>query len=65
VQQKISKGIPKYEHQVKKMGSVSYIIKSLKEVMNNYMINIYCANFLTLLRYGIILCGGDNESNNV
>jgi len=29
------------------------------------MMNIYWANFLALLRYGIILCGGDDKSNNV
>ena len=48
-----------------KVGGVSYIIKPLKDVMNPYKINIYYANFLALLRYGIILCGGDNKSNNI
>jgi len=48
-----------------KLSRVSYIIKSLKEVMNPYMKNIYYVNFLALLRYGIILCGEDNKSNNI
>jgi len=48
-----------------KLSRVSYIIKSLKEVMNPYMINIYYTNFLALLRYVIILCGKDNKSNNI
>jgi len=29
------------------------------------MINIYYTNFLALLRYGIIFCGGDNQSNKI
>lgn len=29
------------------------------------MIDIYYVNFLVLLRYGIILCGGDNKRNNI
>jgi len=29
------------------------------------MKNIYYVNFLALLRYGIILCGEDNKSNNI
>jgi hypothetical protein len=33
--------------------------------MNPYAINIYYTNFLALLRYGIILCGKDNKSNNI
>lgn len=48
-----------------KLSRVSYIIRSLKEVMSPYMIDIYYTNFLAILRYGIIICGGDNESNNI
>jgi hypothetical protein len=49
-----------------KLSKVCYVIKSLKEVMSPCMIrSIYYAHFHALLRYGIIFCGGDNESNNI
>jgi hypothetical protein len=41
-------------------------MEKFKETMSPYMIkNIYYANFQSCLRCGIILCGGDNESNNI
>jgi len=46
-----------------KLSTVSYIIKSLKEVMNPYMINTQI--FLHFWGCGIILCGGDNKSNKI
>jgi hypothetical protein len=40
------------------------MMKTLKETMSPYMIrNICYSNFQSCLRYGIILCGGDNEIN--
>jgi hypothetical protein len=41
-------------------------MKTLKESMSPYMIrNIYFSNFESYLKYGTILWGGDNESNNI
>jgi hypothetical protein len=42
------------------------MIETLKETMSPYMIrNIYYSNFDPCLRCGIILWGGNNESNNI
>jgi hypothetical protein len=42
-----------------KLSKVSYLIKSLKEIMSSCMIgSIYHSKFQSLLRYGIIFFGG-------
>jgi hypothetical protein len=49
-----------------KLSKVYYIIKSQKQVMSPHIIrSIYHANLQSLLRYGIIFWGGDNESINI
>jgi hypothetical protein len=42
-----------------KLGKVSYMIKSLKEILSQYMIrHIYVTKFQSLLRFGILFWGG-------
>jgi hypothetical protein len=42
------------------------MMEILKETLSPYMIrNIYYLNFHSCLRYGIILLGGDSESNKI
>jgi hypothetical protein len=46
-----------------KLSKVYYTIKSLKQVMSPHITrSVYHANFQSLLRYGILFLGGDNES---
>jgi hypothetical protein len=49
-----------------KLCKVVYVMKTLKETISPYVIrNIYFPNSGSCLRYGIILWGGDNESNKI
>jgi hypothetical protein len=46
-------------------GTIKFNSIQLKEIMSPYVIrNTYYSNLQSCLRYGIILWGGDNESNN-
>jgi hypothetical protein len=49
-----------------KVSKISYIIKSLKEIMSPYVIrSIYYTNFQSCLRCIILWGGVDNESENI
>ena len=49
-----------------KVSKISYIIKSLKEIMSPYVIrSIYYMNFQSCLRCIILWGGDDNESENI
>jgi hypothetical protein len=49
-----------------KLSRVSYMIKSLREILSRYMIrNIYFTKFQLLLRFGILFFGGMEGEVNV
>jgi hypothetical protein len=49
-----------------KLCKVIYTIKSLKEIINHYMIkSIYYSNFQASLRHGTIFWGGSSESKPI
>jgi hypothetical protein len=51
---------------IETLKEIVYMIETLKETMSPYLIrNVYYSTFHCVLRYGIILWGGDNESNNI